>query len=275
MMAATLSVAALAQDSATAPSPAPNTGITWRLNTDYIPHALFHRKTSGGAWIDVTPKALREMAKETADRFDFSQNCALCPLDANRAWLAVNIQNRILVEYTSSGGKEWTEHAGPPASDWVCLSFLDEKEGFVMGARGSLGNHREWVYHTSDGGTHWQEMPSPTKEGSSYYANGIVFRTPLQGWITATYHGVPDVPFFHTTDGGRTWNIQTLDIPAEYRGGYGNTSPPIFVGKDKMHGFLPVELVNNQTPVRRDATIVYETDDGGITWRLPKPGLQR
>jgi hypothetical protein len=228
-------------------APGPAVAPAWRLDTDGKSPALFHAKPRRRGWVDVSPFALSQMAKETPDPSFFEQKCALCALDTNHAWVAINLGGRVVLEYTSSGGKHWVEKSGPPASEWVSISFLDDRQGFVLNASGSLGNHHERVYQTSDGGEHWKETASPTRDGSSYYADGIVFRTPLEGWITASYHGVPDAPLFHTEDGGKSWSLQVLPIPEAYRGGYATTYPPAFFGEKKMRGVRPVELAACRT----------------------------
>ena len=252
---------------------ASSTAQTWRLETNLKLPALFHAKSSGRGWADVSPVALSQMAKEAGEPEFYEQNCALCPIDKDHAWIAINLGDHVVVDYTSSGGKHWVQKVGPPASEMVFISFLNEKQGFVLTARGSLGNHSEWVYQTSDSGEHWTEMPSPPRDGSSYYANGIVFRNSLDGWMTASYHGAPDAPLFHTEDGAKTWIPQAFPIPPDYRGGYATTSPPTFFGEDKKTGILPVDLVRHQPPPDHKATVNYETDDGGATWHLPKSGV--
>ena len=214
------------------------------------------------------------MGKETGDPEFFEENCALCDLDNDRAWIAINLHDHVVTRlHFIRRPCHWIQKSGPPVSESVFVSFLNDKVGFVLTARGSLGSHREWVYQTSDDGDHWKEMPSPTRDDSSYYANGIVFRTPLEGWITASYHGAPDAPLLRTEDGAKTWNIQSFPIPADYRGGYATTYPPTFFGKDKMKGTLPVDLVRHAPAPDHRATVIYETDDGGATWHLPKAGV--
>ncbi len=253
--------------------PQPTSAQTWRLDTNNKRPALFHAKSGRHGWADVSPIALLQMAKEIRDSDFYEHNCALCPIDNDHAWIAINLHDRVVVDYTSSGGQHWVQKKGPPASESVFISFPVQRQGFVLTASGSIGNHQEWVYETGDGGEHWKAMPSPTREGSSYYANGIVFRNSLEGWITASYHGVPDAPLFHTEDGAKTWTLQAFPIPADYHGGYATTYPPAFLGKDKMKGILPVDLVRHEPAPDHRASVNYETVNGGATWLLPKSGV--
>jgi photosystem II stability/assembly factor-like uncharacterized protein len=245
----------------------------WKMKYTDKAIVVLRTRNGGKNWTDVSPAALAIVAKRN-DSESYEDITALCPLDKQRAWLAVTLKDRVMLEYTSSGDRDWGEIAGPKASASVYISFLNEREGFVMTSRGSLGNHYEWVYHTADAGLHWETLGSPTEKGSSYYADGITFRNSREGWIGASYHGVPDAPLFHTADGGRTWHVQSFEIPADYRGGYANTSAPVFTGPDKKKGYLLVTLVRHAPPPDHEADVRYETNDGGATWHLPASGVQ-
>jgi hypothetical protein len=128
------------------------------------------------------------------------------------------------------------------------------------------------VYATTDSGVHWQKVTPPPENGMSYYPTGMIFRSTQEGWITATYHGAPDVPLFHTRDGGKTWELQRLDIPPEFVGGYADTYPPFFYtvyGKPFLKGQLPVKLVRHEPAPDHTAWRYFYTEDGGATWHLP------
>ena len=130
------------------------------------------------------------------------------------------------------------------------------------------------VYGSTDGGAHWQRLTSPGAAGQSFYPIGICFRTPLEGWIAATYHGAPDAPLFHTVDGGKSWQVQELEILADFRGGYADIYPPFFYPRQVNRGLkkvqLPVKLVRHMPAPDREEWIYYRTEDGGATWHLPK-----
>lgn len=91
--------------------------------------------------------------------------------------------------------------------------------------------------------------------------------------MTGTYHGDPDVPFFHTRDGGRTWRRQTLPIPARYQGGYANTSGPLFFGSKPRQGILYATLIGPDTyprPGRLHDEAVFITQTAGADWQYRK-----
>ena len=76
----------------------------------------------------------------------------------------------------------------------------------------------------------------------------------------------------HSVDGGKTWVLQKLPVPADYIGCYGNAFPPVFTWKNKLHGILPVHLVRHDPPPDHYADVNFETGDGGLTWHLPASG---
>lgn len=242
---------------------------------------LLHTTDGGKRWLDVTPPALAPVVKKliaAGEDYDFSWDAALCALDEKRAWLSIVPveMNAVLLEYTGDAGRHWKEISAPIATDYADISFLDEQHGFLLATSGpAFGHQNKNVYATEDGGTHWRKMNVPTlSTGLSYYTTGISFRTATNGWITGTYHGAPDVPVFYTRDGGQTWSLQELPIPADYIGGYGNTFPPVFTGKDKLRGILPVHLVRHDPAPDHYADVNFETDDGGLTWHLPASGVK-
>jgi hypothetical protein len=246
----------------------------WKMK--YTDTAIMVLRTADGGknWMDVSPTVL-EAAARSQDATSFQEIAALCPLDAQRAWMAVILKDRVVLEFTSSGGRQWRKSIGPGAMEGLAISFLDEQIGFILDSSDpAAGIMKKEVYGTQDGGRHWVPLTSPDIEGMSYYSTGITFRSPQVGWVTGTYHGVPSAPFFRTEDGGKSWGLQKLTFPPDYQGGYADTYPPVFTGTDKKRGYLPVKLVRHDPPPGHYAWVNYETADGGVTWRLPASGVQ-
>jgi photosystem II stability/assembly factor-like uncharacterized protein len=241
--------------------------------------AILHRGRNSFDWKDVSPKALADVAKGNPDASFWGDLVDLSAVSANEAWVAIaqkegdKTQGRL--EHTTDGGKTWRE-ATTPAADAVKLSFVDSRCGFLLALGSpSAGLMKKAVYGTVDGGAHWQPLAAPGADGQSFYPTGICFRTPQEGWMTATYHGAPAVPLFHTRDGGQSWQVQELEIPADFQGGYADIYPPFFyprqINPDLKKGQLPVKLVRHPPAPDHEAWIYYRTDDGGATWQLPKP----
>jgi photosystem II stability/assembly factor-like uncharacterized protein len=244
----------------------------WKMAYMSGVEAVLRTADGGKHWMDVSPPVLADAAKGQ-DAVDLEESTAICPLDAQRAWMAVTLKDRVMLEFTSSGGRHWTEIMGPPAMVAVNISFLDEQTGFVLDSSDTAAGHQlKEIYATYDGGQRWKNLTSPNLEGMGYYTTGITFRSPLEGWVTGTYHGAPAAPLFRTEDGGKTWNVQKLTFPRDYQGGYADIYRPVFIGAGKMHGYLPVNLVRHDPPPDRRAWVNYETDDGGLTWHAPGSG---
>jgi hypothetical protein len=228
--------------------------------------AVFHTSNGGRLWTDVSPPGLASVAKTVEAKLR-DQAVALCALDAQRAWVAVAVNNEVLLQYTADGGATWSETIAPIAADGVRISFLNEREGWLLAmAAPSAGQMEKLVYHTDDSGAHWTPVNSPPQEGRSYYPTGISFRSPKEGWITGQYHGAPDAPLFRTVDGGRSWHVQTLPFPKDFQGGYADTYPPSFDRANPSSGRMRVHLVRHTPLPECEAWIEYITDDGGVTW---------
>jgi len=245
----------------------------WKQEVTDASSTVLHTSDGGRHWVDVSPGALnRAVTKSLAGKVDeLDAVSALCPINGRRAWLAIRSGRGLLMEYTSDAGRHWKETSAPITADAVSISFLDETQGFLL-ASGSpaAGSMRKTVYRTEDGGRHWRLVAAPN--AASYYTTGISFRSPSDGWITGTYHGGDDAPLYRTSDGGKSWRIQRLKIPANFRGGYANTYPPVFIGKEKTRGLMQVKLVRHEPPADHESWVNYVSEDGGETWHLHKPG---
>lgn len=244
----------------------------WKQEVTETHSAILHSSDGGRHWRDVSPPALTREVKKSGARNtdDLDALAALCPLGGRRACLAIRSGRALLMEYTSDAGRHWKETSAPMTADAVSISFLDEARGFLLASSSpAAGLMRKTVYGTEDGGGHWRLLASP--HGGSYYTTGISFRSPANGWITGTYHGGDNAPLYRTRDGGKNWRIQKLAIPADFRGGYADTYPPAFIGREKTRGWMQVKLVRHEPAPDREAWVNYVSEDGGETWHLHKP----
>ena len=112
-------------------------------------------------------------------------------VDANHAWAAGGLGNVI---HTANGGATWITQT--LTCDWpVCdkrlfdVDFIDTQEGWIAG---------EGLYHTSDGGAHW-EMHSPLTKKDFH---DVQFLDANQGWLAGEI-GLA----FYTQDGGASWQL--------------------------------------------------------------------
>ena len=130
------------------------------------------------------------------------------------------------------------------------------------------------LFHTSDGGEHWTELPLPLGEPVVFSSAQIGFQvggTP--GTSPTTDLTSPSMDsnvyaqflesatnLYRTVDGGKTW--QVLDLLTNSNSGYDAQYPhyqlPLF--RDPQHGLLPV--------LTDDEVIFFATDDGGLSWSL-------
>lgn len=243
----------------------------WRQGAMDEKSTILYTDDGGKHWLDVSPSPL----KSGVEKWPRARECtAISPLDAQRAWVSITPWNSqvVLLEYTADAGKHWKESVVPVATDRARISFVDELHGFLLATSDpAAGSMDKKVYGTEDGGKHWHWLAAPPALGC--YPTGISFRSSADGWITATYHGGDAAPLYHTRDGGKNWALQKLNIPDDYRGGYADTYPPVFIGAAKKQGYLPVKLVRHAPVPGHYAWVNYETQNGGETWTLPTAGI--
>ncbi|MBN2099174.1 MAG: hypothetical protein JW753_06220 [Dehalococcoidia bacterium] len=149
---------------------------------------------SGASWTWEQPQG-------EADRIFM----AMCFVDDCTGWI---VDNRGGILHTEDGGATWLPQDS--CADW-CISsvqFLDHEQGWATGTGGIL--------HTSDGGRTW----TVSKTGLLLHplvaiSQDIYFVDGNSGWITTDIMASSDLaayeagaPLFHTTDGGKTWQVQ-------------------------------------------------------------------
>ena len=131
------------------------------------------------------------------------------------------------------------------------IHFVDDAHGVAVGDHGI-------IWHTSDAGLNWNQIPS----GTDAELHAVHFSDPRHGWIVGgtnqPYSDQSRGVVLRTTDGGHTWQV----LP--------DSMLPQLTGvrfQDTRHGWA----------IGRDSHVfpsgLFETTDGGRSWRN-LPGVQ-
>ena len=255
-----------------------NTG--WALSTN----GQILRTANGGAtWADVS-------ISQTPLPVQVPATIGTCFFDGQTAFVATNAgtdnQPQIVVYRTSDKGSTWDSTNILTKLDWekgdiggVKISFADTSNGYLMitGTPGA-GQMAKSLYRTTDGGKTFSFIRditgmtdvAGTMNGIAGYPTGMTFSTPENGFVTCSYSAYTFVLMFKTTDGGTTWKLWSLPVPAAYENlspannYYADAYPPVFFGEQKKTGVVMLDFVEDGNHVMQS----YRTTDGGGTWTL-------
>ncbi|HWQ76674.1 MAG TPA: M56 family metallopeptidase [Syntrophomonas sp.] len=179
--------------------------------------------------------------------------------------------------YTDEGGTyimslPWSLFDDFPASDrtdpnwqpgWmnvdVYCGTIDNFTWAVVCTGPSMGSGNANVCTSTDGGvTWWVGDKSAMHPGT---VTGAGFASSEVGFMSYRYYSIPSPEISRTLDGGKTWELMTVDIP-DYLKEYTFTPlSPTFTGES---GRYPIELYSDA----KFTSIVYlMTEDGGMTWQ--------
>jgi photosystem II stability/assembly factor-like uncharacterized protein len=115
--------------------------------------------------------------------------------------------------------------------DLYDTQLVDPDDGWAVGAFGA-------VYHTSDGGRHWQMQHAPTTQNLF----GVSFSDVRNGWAVGRSGTI-----IHTTDGGAHWTAQQSSTA--------------------KHLFKVCFIDSREGWAVGDWGVVLQTVDGGASWR--------
>ncbi len=247
----------------------------WAVNTGAVGSVLQKTRDEGKTWQDRTPPGFADIAPDLGgvDIDVPERTFGLSALDARRCWVSFGGSQHakpvIIVERTADGGQHWKRVVFPGAAESTVLQFLDTRHGFLLTLGGPMtGEMAKNFYSTADGGKTWTKGGSPNMVLANYYPTGMAFRSVREGWITGTNHGDPAVPLIRTRDGGRTWDVQTVDLLNSYEAA--NTYFSRFHGGDRRYGAFTAQM---RGPTQR--TVNYTTHDGGRHWAIAPPARRK
>lgn len=180
-------------------------------------------------------------------------------------------QASLLTFYSPDRGANWKSSALKLDPD---LNQRMTKHNIFVAMAKTGGKNQIWILLTSDPGAGLMtkklylsdnelqsfSLVSDVSDKVDGYVSGVTFADAQHGWIAASYHGSVTVPLYRTTDGGKSWVLQHIDIPEGFK--YGNVSPPQFDAADSKIGSLAIEFVSDA----ETRTFIYTTKDTGEHW---------
>ncbi|MBS4175386.1 hypothetical protein [Bacillus sp. FJAT-49736] len=222
--------------------------------------ANLYKSTDGGkTWNSSLVPKLRKDGKADISSFSF--------INPIKGWMLVNRgyglgHSPFDIYQTSNQGTSWNlvYHVGDDTTKGIrdtkdpkSITFIDGKHGFLTGD----GNdpHEVIFYKTNDGGWTWHQLniPLPKLEVDDL----ISYRPPqfmdqLNGFLTVTIEGMKKYTtlIYSSPDQGNHWKLLSkLDG----------------IGEEK---FLNNKIgwANVKHSINNDASILYQTKDGGKTW---------
>ena len=205
-------------------------------------------------------------------------------LDATHGFviaLRPSASQMVPVLYRMTDGTTWVEASLPQGGNGSVkgMDFVTPQRGWILFTPN--GSRDSAIYMTTNAGSSWSLLARSSLGNvagldSNAHMEGMRFRTPTEGWISAwawadgssglTPGGPVGTPFFYATkDGGRTWAVQNLRAPSQF--GYPtvieNIEPPHFFNAQQGIAAVVIGSKMNQQ------VILYTSSDGGITWGSP------
>jgi len=179
-------------------------------------------------------------AQDSYGRFNFYRTD-----DGGHSWRAV-------FGFTNGGAQVTNPFTGPQFDLHVSA---DGKELLLITGSGSLGFG---LFHSTDGGAHWQSLGLPLAAAINVY-----FLNTSEGWVESEDQksgGVFDL--FHTTDSGATWAVSGRVS--------GASDLSLLNGELIFTSSSSGWIVPGTSMISLDRPIdtLYRTVDGGATWKV-------
>jgi len=154
---------------------------------------------------------------------------------------------------TTDGGQNWvTFDLSGFATQLVDILFLDENEGYVTGRANPISDGGI-ILHTVDGGANWEVVHKTMTSGDYIWKiqspDGLHYFGSIQSLPYTA-----NVRFVKSTDAGANWSTLPVSISKWYY-------IQMIGFKDELTGWT------GGTANGGGETMLYETTDGGSTWR--------
>ncbi|SFE65769.1 Photosynthesis system II assembly factor YCF48 [Thermoanaerobacter thermohydrosulfuricus] len=196
----------------------------------------------------------------------------------NNVWIAWIVPQTLHILKTKDGGLHWDIfkfEIGKYGEAISVLQFVTPEEGWILTTMNGAGMQINYLLKTNDGGKRWENVNITGKKNydgiySAADRSNMKFYNKNNEWISISNNLGPAPLLFRTTDGGKSWSKIELSVPEIYKNCYlSSANVPVFA--DNKQGKLILELYGpNKDNKLEKHILVYETIDGGNTWRLRK-----
>lgn len=244
-------------------------GAGWASTGD----RLLFTTDSGAHWKDISPP--NPNSDEYASVFFLNSDCGwvlfsqILDDDENESEKLTG-DRRFYVSATINGGTTWTTeilpawHGGRGLSNLGVIAFADKHHGWLsMGIEGNTMTAGSALLATSDGGRSWV----PTKGGAEGRVRAMLALSDKDVWVLGSPEGETELDVSH--DGGSSFQEVDLPAPKEIAPVEDPTyGLPVF--EDKLHGFETVTYSNLKEPASNSTLVLFETRDGGRTWKTDR-----
>ncbi len=215
------------------------------------------RTVDGGhTWLDASPAGASALQFRDISAFDALHAVAMAA--------GTGTDSRLY--YTSDGGAQWqlAYQNTDPAAFFDCMSFSNAQNGLVLSDPVG-GKFR--ILSTKDGGQSWRVLPNTgmpaALDGEAGFAAGgeCLTASGHDAWFGTGGARVSRI--FHSTDRGRTWDVQTTPIVSSPSGGVFGIA---------VRSGLGIAVGGNFSKPTRAAHVTALSDAGG-PWLEPTRGV--